>query len=226
MGRDLQALFTRLLALANALIAGVAAVAACALWANPGAFAPEDAPAPPPGVFAQIAVVPIRYGATVGILLLLADVLWLLYGRKPRRPLLHVNSEGTSGPIRIARDAIVAGLQKAGEELEEVSRVRVQLESAGMRRINVHASFQAPEGVSVQEAGQKLRSTLAGAFFELVRLGDDRRLEVSIEFTGRSGRLAKKKDPEGAAQPVEEVRPFTGPQYPIDDSDDPYRAQS
>jgi hypothetical protein len=222
MGRDLQALWTRLLMLTNAVFACLAALVALALAGNPLAFAPEGAPLPTGGVFAQIGALPVRWAAFVGGIVLALNILWILYGRTPRQPLQFVVSEGASGPIRIARDAIVSGLQRAGEELDEVSRVRVGLESQGLRRIIVQASFQAPEGVVIEEAGQRLRSTLAGAFFDLVRLGDDRRLDVVIEFTGRSGRLARRKDDGDSSDEVPE-QPFTGPQYPIDDSEDPYR---
>ena len=226
MGRDLQSLLTRLLILGNGIVASFGALVCLALWADPERFAPREAPVAHETVWAQLGAGPVKSAALLGVIVLTANVLWLLYGRTPRQPLQFIVSETGAGPLKIAREAIVAGLQRAGEELDDVSRVRVQVESAALRKIMVAASFQCPEGVPVQDAGQRLRSTLAGAFFELVRLGDDRRLEVSIEFTGRSGRLAKRKeDPapaEESAADESDAKPFRGPEYPIGD-DEPYR---
>src|SRR5690606_729353 len=126
--------------------------------------------------------------------LLVGDFLWIVYGGSPRMPTTHVQSETPEGPVKVSREALESGLRAAGEALDEISRLRVAIETVGPtgRRVVVKAQFQAPEGVSLQLANQRLRAALRRRFDELVRLADGGRLDLEIEFVGFQGRLAKK----------------------------------
>lgn len=150
----------------------------------------------------------------LALLLLLANVLYFVYGRPPRQPLVHVHSDAPGGVVKVARDALETGLRLAGEGIPEVTRLRVLVEHGGIKRVRVKAQFQAPEGVPIGEASRKLREALAARFQQMVRLTDGFRVEYEIEFIGVSGKLQKKTEPA-----PEEPPPFTGPQYPIDDED-------
>lgn len=151
--------------------------------------------------------------------LLVADFLWLVYGTAPGVPTTHVISETPEGPVRVSREAIESGLRAAGEALDEISRLRVGVETVGplAKRVLVRAQFQSPEGVSIQIASQKLRQALRRRFEELVRLAEGSKLDLEIEFVGFQGRLARKPD-EPEPEPEEPDAPFTGPRYPIDDA--------
>jgi hypothetical protein len=150
----------------------------------------------------------------LALMLLLANLLYFLYGRPPRQPLVHVHSDAPGGVVKVARDALETGLRLAGEAVPEVTRLRVAIEHGGSKRVRVKAQFQAPEGVPIGDASRKLREALSARFQQMVRLTDGNRVEYEIEFVGVSGKLAKKAE----AAP-EEPPPFTGPQYPIDDED-------
>ena len=158
--------------------------------------------------------------ALLTTLLLVANIAWLLYGKQPKAPTSHVISETQDGPVKISREALETTLRTAGEALDEISRLRISVDpSAGAKRILVRAQFQAPDGLSIQDASQKLRRTMALRFQELVQLSEGTRLEMDIEFLGFSGKLSKR--PASETEDVETVEPqaFSGPKYPIDDDD-------
>ncbi len=157
------------------------------------------------------------FGVAVAVLGL--NLVWLLWGRRLRRPVRFVQSDLPVGPVKVARDAIESGLRAAGEALEEVTRMRVVVENAGMKRLRVKAQFQAPEGASVHEASRNLRQALEHRFHEMVHLGEGARVDWEIEFVGFQGKAQKKdRDKLPGTAPLE---PFTGPRYPIDD-EEPY----
>ena len=153
------------------------------------------------------------------VVVLIANALYVLYGRRARAPLRHIQSEAPGGPLLIAREAIESGLRAAGEALPEITRMRVAIENAGLKRIRVKAQFQAPEGASIHDASRNLRQALEQRFQEMVRLADGARVEHAIEFVGFAGKSPKKG--QAPAPPPEPQDPFTGPRYPIDD-EDPY----
>ena len=151
-------------------------------------------------------------------LLIVLNVLYVIYRRRPKEPLRFVPSAGPGGPVRIAREALESGLRAAGERLDVVTRLRVTVEHGGVKRILVRAFFQSPDGVAILDASRDLRQALTDRFHEMVRVQDGVRAEFEIEFVGFSGKLAKKPEP---AAPPEEPSPFTGPKYPLPE-DDPF----
>jgi hypothetical protein len=211
MAPDIRYPLRRLLLAADVLAGLSAAAVVVAGFAAPSLF----------GTTADQDTVTVRLresaGATMvfwlALLLLIANLLYFLYGRPPRQPLVYVHSDAPGGMVKVARDALETGLRLAGEAVPEVTRLRVAVEHGGSKRIRVKAQFQAPEGVPIGDASRKLREALASRFAQMVRLTDGNRVEYVIEFVGVSGKLAKK------AEPAAEEPPFTGPQYPIDDED-------
>jgi hypothetical protein len=133
--------------------------------------------------------------------------------RREQEPPSHwVVSDTPSGPVRIAREALETGLQKAGEGLAEVTRVRVQVDPRQSKRIQVTGQFWCAEGTNNLAASQRLRAALTDRLHEMVRPLDGARFEFDLEFQGFAGKLGKKVD-----VPPPEPPPFTGPKYPIDD---------
>lgn len=159
----------------------------------------------------------LTFACALGVLVL--NLLYLLYGRRLASPLRFVTSEVQGGPVRVAREAIEAGLRNAGETLTEVARLRVGLEHGGIKRILAKVQFQAPEGTSVHEATRALRHALDQRFSDMVHLGEGARIDWEIEFVGfvPLGKATKKPAPLIPLDRAEE--PFTGPRYPIDDDD-------
>jgi hypothetical protein len=120
--------------------------------------------------------------------------------------------------VRVAREALEAGLRVAGEQLPEITRLRVAVDCGQQKRVLVQGHFQCAEGTSNHNASQRLRTALRERFAEMVHLGDGVRVEFELEFQGFVGKLAKKgADQRASLEP--EPPPFTGPQYPIDDDE-------
>ena len=152
------------------------------------------------------------------LVLLLLNLMWLLRRSPPEPPRPYVVSQTPTGPVRIAREALEAGLRTAGEALPEITRIRIAVDTAQARRVLVHGCFNCAEGTSNLNASQRLRAVLAERFAEMVRLGDNTSCEFDLEFQGFLGKLARKTgDSKAALEP--EPPPFTGPQYPIDDEE-------
>jgi hypothetical protein len=217
MRSDLRAVIGRGLVLLN-LAAAVAAAAVVVLaWISPSSLGDWDESK---GTLTLhlAARHGVRLVSWLGLLLLLADVLFLLYGRAPRAPLRHIVSETRDGTVMITREAVENGLRAAGEALPEISRLRVSVRQAG-RRLVVHAWFSSPDGTSIPLASQALRHVLRQRFEAMVQMADAGRVEYELEFSGFSGR-APKKAAEPAAPAAEGSLPFTGPQYPIEEEDD------
>ncbi|HLU37754.1 MAG TPA: hypothetical protein VK081_00110, partial [Planctomycetota bacterium] len=190
MRSDLRALIGRGLVLLN-LAAAVASAAVVVLaWLSPSSIGTFDE-----GSGDLILHLDdrraLRAAGWMGLLLLLADGLFLLYGRAPRAPLRHIVSENRDGTVLVTREALENGLRSAGEALPEVTRLRVTVRQAG-RRFVVHAAFSAPEGSSLPAVSQALRQVLRQRFEAMVQLPDAGRVEYELEFSGFSGRLAKK----------------------------------
>jgi hypothetical protein len=196
----------RLLLLSNVAAGIVFSAFWCLVFVAPKSM--SSALPPPsqelPGVF-QLMVRGNGWMQIVALLstcLLVANIAWLLYGRQPKAPTSHVISETEDGPVKISREALETTLRTAGEALDEISRLRVSVDpSGGSKRILVRAQFQAPDGLSIQDASHKLRRTMGLRFQELVRLSEGTRLEMDIEFLGFSGKLVKRP-----AQEAEELQ--------------------
>jgi hypothetical protein len=217
MATDLGSFGRRLLLLANVLAAVFAAGFVLVVYTAPELIGAWDEAG-------RTVAIRLRDTATVGLAalaagaLLLCDLLYLVYGRRPRAPLRHIVSEAPGGLVRVSRDALEGALRATGESLEEITRLRVAIEPGGLKRVVVRAHFMCPEGVSLQEASRLLRNALTERCKELVRLPEGSRIDYEIEFVGFGGKLQRK----GAEPPPpreEEPAPFTGPQYPIDDEE-------
>lgn len=218
--RDLKGFIGRILLLLNLAVAVGTSCYVLLVY-----LAPESMSSPPHGEGGVLRIDVRGDGSSTWIVallaaaLLVADFLWLVYGTAPGVPTTHVTTETPEGPVRVSRDALEAGLRTAGEALDEISRLKVVVETVGPlgKRVLVRAQFQAPDGVSIQAASQKLRQALRRRFDEMVRLAEGSRLELEIEFVGFQGRLPRRaEEPEA---PVEDAEPpFTGPRYPIDDA--------
>jgi len=216
MRSDLRALIGRGLVLLNLAVAVGAATVVVLAWVAPGRLGTWDEAA---GTLTlHLADRPgVRSVSWLGLLLIAADVLYLLYGRAPRAPLRHLVSETREGSVMVTREAVENSLRAAGESLAEISRLRVSVRQTGMRRLVVHAWFTAPETTSIATASQTLRRALRQRFETMVQMPDGTRVEYELEFGGFSGRGAKKATE--APAPQEPGVPFTGPQYPIEEDD-------
>ncbi|MBL8724669.1 MAG: hypothetical protein JNK49_11520 [Planctomycetes bacterium] len=214
-----RAWFGRVLLLANLLAANGAAA-----WWVLGCLRPSLAGLDPIPFLAaaggeRLLVLPLDRGPALlscaaAVLLLLANFAWLVRRPDRRPPANWVLSDTPTGPVRIAREALEAGLQRAAEGLPEITRLRVQVDTSGQKRIVVLGVFQCAEGTSNLAASQRLRQALHDRLGAMVRPADGVRIEVELEFSGFSGKLGKRA---GEVPPPDDGVPFTGPKYPIDD---------
>ncbi|MFT4514710.1 MAG: hypothetical protein ACI89X_002419 [Planctomycetota bacterium] len=153
--------------------------------------------------------------------LLLWNFSWLVRRRAGEVPSNWVVSETVAGTVRVAREAIETGLRVAGEVLPEITRLRVQVKLPSSKRIQITGQFYCADGQNHLAGSQRLRQALLHRFGELVQLSDGTRAELELEFQGFFGKLDKNApeppEPTLAPAPDEEVEPFRGPQYPIDD---------
>jgi hypothetical protein len=208
--RELRLVLRRLLVWANVLAGLGAAILVVLLWVAPEWFGAWDERL-------QVLAVALRERSAAlflfwpAVLLLVANLVYVLYGRQPRQPLRFVVSEEPGGTVRVTREALESGLRTAGEALAGISRLRVHVEHAGLKRVRVRAVFQTPDGVPLHETGHGLRVALATRFSEMVRLSEGWKVEFELEFHGYQGKVSKRAE--------EAPAPFTGPQYPIDDED-------
>lgn len=214
-----RAWFGRVLLLANLLAANGAAA-----WWVVGCLRPSLAGLDPVPFLAaaggeRLLVLPLDRGPALlacaaAVALLLANFAWLVRRPDRRPPANWVLSETPTGPVRIAREALEAGLQRAAEGLPEITRLRVQVDASGPKRIGVLGVFQCAEGTSNLAASQRLRQALHERFGAMVRPADGVRVEVELEFSGFAGKLGKRA---GEVPPPDDGAPFTGPKYPIEE---------
>lgn len=146
------------------------------------------------------------------------NVLWLWRRTPPDSPRTYVLSQTPTGTVRIAREALEAGLRAAGEALPEITRIRIVVDTTQARRVFVQGYFNCAEGTSNLNASQRLRAALKERFAEMVRLGGNATCEFELEFLGFVGKLAR-KDAEAKVTLEPEPPLFTGPQYPIDEEE-------
>ena len=154
----------------------------------------------------------------LALALLVCNFAWLVRRAPAPAPRNYVLSDTPTGSVRVAREALEAGLRGAGEQLPEITRLRVNVDCGQPKRILVLCHFNCAEGTSNLNASQRLRQTLRDRFREMVQLMDGCRCEFELEFQGFLGKLAR-KSAEVQATLEPEPPPFTGPQYPIDDED-------
>lgn len=216
MAHDVRSLSRGFLLLANTLFGLAAAGIGVLLYVRPAAFGHYDE-------VRGTLTLTVRENAAleivvvVGLLLLAFSLLWFLYGRRPKEPLRYVASHGKGGVVKVAREALEAGLRSAGEALPVVTRLRIAVESGGLKRVVVRAYFQAPDGVSIEDASRALRDALSQRFAQMVRPPDGVKTDFEIDFVGFAGKLPRRQDAEPETEPEPEA--FTGPRYPIDDDD-------
>ncbi len=208
----------RLLLVTNLVVANAAAAVLVVLFVQPGVFVGNADPVATAVGHARVAVLPLTeplawFVLAGAVVLLLWNFVWLVRRREQTPPSNWVVSDTPSGSVRIAREAIENGLQKAGEALAEITRVRVQVDTRTPKRILVTGQFQCAEGSNNLAASQRLRSAMLDRLNEMVRPIDGARFEFDLEFQGFAGKLGKK----GVDVPPPEPPPFTGPKYPIDD---------
>lgn len=219
MASSRHRLADRLLLVTNLVVANLAAACFVVLFVQPGIFVGGNAEPFAAVMGAQrVGILPLAEPLSwlfflLGIVLLLWNFTWLVRAREQAPPTNWVVSDTPTGPVRIAREALENGLQKAGESLAEVTRVRVQVDTRTQKRILVSGQFQCAEGSNNLAASQRLRSVMLDRLNEMVRPIDGARFEFDLEFQGFAGKLGKK----GAEVPPPEPPPFTGPKYPIDD---------
>lgn len=146
------------------------------------------------------------------IALLLGNLLWLVR-RGPKPEADFIESATDSGPVRVARDALVLGLRHAGEAVTEVTRFRVEVRTGRGGRVTVRAAFHCAEGSSNLIVGQRLRQALRDRFDAMVRPLDGSKPEFELVFAGFHGKLSN------ATNDAADAVTFTGPQYPIEDDD-------
>ncbi|MFN3240388.1 MAG: hypothetical protein ACE37K_02620 [Planctomycetota bacterium] len=151
--------------------------------------------------------------------LLLWNFAYLVRRREDGLPDHWILSESSTGPVRVAREAVEMGLRLAGEALPEVTRLRVQVHRPNQKRLRIVGQFTCAEGQDHLLGSQRLRQALELRFGELVRVTDGMRAEFELEFQGFAGKLAKNAPEVPKATPAE-PEPFRGPQYPIDEDDD------
>jgi hypothetical protein len=151
-------------------------------------------------------------GCIAALLLLLGNLLWLVR-RGPKPEADFIESATDSGPVRVAREALVLGLRHAGESVAEVTRFRVEVRTGRGSRVLVRGSFHCAEGASNLIVGQRLRQALRDRFDAMVRPVDGSKPEFELVFAGFHGKLS------ATASDAADAVTFTGPQYPIDDDD-------
>lgn len=222
MGQTRQRVTGRLLLVANLVAANAAAALYVVVFVRPGTLLGGGGELPA-ALFgdARVALVPLgtalAWAVLLGsILLLVANFAWLLRRREQAPPSNWVLSATPSGPVRIAREALESGLQKAGESLPEITRLRVAVDTHTPKRVLVTAWFQCAEGTGNLPASQRLRQVLTERFGAMVQLADGARVDFEFEFQGFAGKLGK-KGVDLTPLPEEPEQPFTGPRYPIDD---------
>jgi hypothetical protein len=218
MGGSRHRVFDRLLLVTNLVVGNAAAACVVVLFVRPGALAGVDHQPLASFGDVRVAFVPLHSPLAYLVLALAIGLLvwnfaWLVRRQPSAPPSNWVISDTPSGPVRIAREAIENGLQKAGEALPEVTRVRVQVDVRQQKRLLVTAQFHCAEGQNNLAASQRLRAAMSDRLREMVRVGDGSRVEIELEFQGFAGKLGKK----AAEVPPHAEPPFTGPQYPIDD---------
>jgi hypothetical protein len=215
MEEDLKLFGRRVVGVANTIAALLAA-----LYFVAQVFTPEGHPA------GQLPNVSRGVLGFFGAGVLLLNLVRIVYLRAGRRDLDGpLTSHTDSGQVQVSREAIVASLKSAGEAMDEVSRLRVQVVSTSKRRTLIVAQYLAPEGVAILDLSARLRSVLRERFLAMVQLELEARLDIEITFEGFHGKLRHPPAPseatEGASSAAEdegpEVQPFTGPRYPIDD---------
>ena len=156
--------------------------------------------------------------AAVG--LLLWNFAWLVRRRDAGAPNNWLVSAGPGGPVRVAREAVEAGVRAAGEALPEVTRLRVQLDLSQPKRLQVLGQYQCAEGQDHHGASRRLREVFRRRFGELVRLADGVRVDFDLEFQGFAGKVAKHASTPPLQAEAAPDEPFRGPQYPIDGEDE------
>lgn len=214
-----RSLTGRLLLVANLGAATLAAATCVVGFVRPSAVGVDLGALP--GEAGRMLHLPLDTGMAravflASLLLLVLDLYWLVRRAPAPPPRTHVVSETPTGPVRVSREALEAGLRVAGEALPEITRLRVVVDPALARRIVVRSYFQCAEGTSNLNASQRLRASLRERFAEMVRLPDGVRAEFELEFQGFLGKLAR-RGAEARAALEPEPPPFTGPQYPIDE---------
>ncbi len=208
----------RLLLVTNLVTATLAAAFWVALFVQPGVVGIDLGPVAAAFGTTRMALLPLNtlwawLALAVGVVLLLWNFTWLVRRSQPRQISNWVVSDTPVGPVRIAREAIEFGLQRAGEHLGEITRMRVFVDNRQAKRILVTAQFHCAEGSNNLSASQRLHGALRDRFTEMVRPVDGTEVEFDLEFQGFAGKVGKK----GVDVPPPEPPPFTGPKYPIDD---------
>lgn len=219
----------RLLLVVNLTVANAVAGVWIATFLQPRVLGVDLTPVP--GMFGEQRVLVMPLGTLAAwlafagaIVLLLWNFSWLVRRGDGGQPANWVVSESRSGAVRVAREAIENGLQKAGEAQHDISRMRVQVTLPSPRRIAITGQFHCVEGADHLAASQRLRESLLARFGELVQLGDGVRAEFELEFQGFFGKAGKhapeapKPAPPATADEAD-AEPFRGPQYPIDDDE-------
>ena len=211
----------RLLLVANVTVANGVAALWIATFLQPRVLGADLGPVPG----AQRALVmPLQTPAAwVALALAVGLLLWnfayLVRRRDTGMPDHWILSESSSGPVRIAREAVETGLRLAGEALPEITRLRVQVRRPGQKRLRMVCQFTCADGQDHLSGSQRLRQALELRFGELVRLTDGMRAEFELEFQGFAGKLGKQVVDVPPAQ-TSEPEPFRGPQYPIDEDEE------
>lgn len=211
----------RLLLVANLTIANTVAALWIVSFVQPSLLGVDF------GVAAQalgndrLLVLPLGTGAAwvafaASIALLLWNFSWLVRRRPSGVRSNWIVSETAAGPVRIAREAIESALQKTGEALPGVTRVRVAVLLPAPRRVAVTGQFHCAEAQDHLQTSQRLRQALLQRFAELVRLGEGMRAEFELEFQGFLGKPVREAS---APEQPADAEPFRGPQYPIEDDD-------
>jgi hypothetical protein len=159
----------------------------------------------------------LAFFAAIG--LLLCNFAYLVRRREPEIDDGWIHSAGAAGPVRVAREAVEAGLRAAGEALPEVTRLRVQVRADAPKKLRVLGQFTCAEGQDHHGGSERLRRAMEARFQELVRLSDGTRVEFELEFQGFAGKLGKNA-PEVPPAASDEPEPFRGPRYPIDDGEE------
>lgn len=218
----MRQLSRRLLLLANICAGNLAALFLLALFISPGFFSQDSAEQFDLVIDIRSSTA-IQFACLASVLLILINVLYLLYWRRPQNPMRYVLSEAPGGPLMVSKDALETGLRSQGETVPDVTRLRVTIKAGALKRIRLHARFHCPEGAEIRELSRKLRTTLEERFATLVKLTEGAKLVTEIEFCGFAGKLARR--PVEKEVVAAESGPFTGPKYPIDD-EDPYQAKA